>query len=43
MVLFPPYTAHEVPANQFEKKDGSRIVWAFNLHGEFESWARANA
>lgn len=43
MVLFPSFTAHEVPANIFDKRDASRIVWAFNLHGEFESWARANA
>ena len=42
MVLFPSYTAHEIHANPFDKSSGSRIVWAFNLHGEFESWGRLN-
>jgi len=27
MVLFPSYTAHEVPSNPFETEDASRIVW----------------
>jgi len=54
MVLFPSWLVHHIPANPapqstfdaatgaHNKRRASRVVWAFNLYGEFECWSRSN-
>jgi hypothetical protein len=55
VILFPSYAVHQIQTHKEKAKrtngeggaeegeEGLRIVWAFNLYGDFEAWARSNA
>ena len=42
MVLFPSYLTHQVLPNPSAEREASRIVFAFNLYGDFDCWMRSN-